>query len=133
MNLFKNRKFKYGSAAVGLTCVAVALIVIVNVIFSALSDRYRWYVDMTKEKIYGISDSSIALLDSYKDEPELFRNLNEKISEFEPEFITVYFGSDVEEAEAESMADILREAFPDAEISAVNGGQPVYYYMISVE
>lgn len=74
-----------------------------------------------------------ALLDSYKDEPELFRNLNGKISEFEPEFITVYFGSDVEEAEAESMADILREALPDAEVSVVNGGQPVYYYMISVE
>ena len=71
MNLFKNRKFKYGSAAVGLTCVVVALIVIVNVIFSALSDRYRWYVDMTKEKIYGISDSSIALLDSYKEQSDL--------------------------------------------------------------
>lgn len=73
------------------------------------------------------------LLGSYKDEPELFRNLKEKIDSFEPEFITVYFGADVEKVEAESMADILRKAFPDAEISAVNGGQPVYYYMIAVE
>ncbi|MDO5446046.1 MAG: DAK2 domain-containing protein [Eubacteriales bacterium] len=74
-----------------------------------------------------------ALIGSYRDEPELFRNLNEKISEFEPEFITVYFGSDVQEAEAESMADILREACPDAEVSVVDGGQPVYYYMVAVE
>ncbi len=71
MNLFKNRKFKYGSAAVALTCVCVALIVIVNIIFSSLADRYRWYVDMTKEQIYGISDASIALLDSYKEQTDL--------------------------------------------------------------
>ena len=39
----------------------------------------------------------------------------------------------INEEVRKEMADILREAFPDAEISAVNGGQPVYYYTISVE
>ena len=35
--------------------------------------------------------------------------------------------------DAETTAKALEKAFPDAEVTVVNGGQPVYYYMISVE
>ena len=50
-----------------------------------------------------------------------------------PEFITVYYGADVSAEEAEAAGAVFAERFPDAEISVVSGGQPVYYYMIAVE
>ena len=74
-----------------------------------------------------------ALLDSYSDVSVLLSELSGKLEDFSPEIITVYYGSDVSEDDAESAANLLQEKFPDAEVSAVNGGQPVYYYMISVE
>ena len=43
------------------------------------------------------------------------------------------FGEDVSEEDAEGAAKKLGACFPDAEVSVVNGGQPVYYYMISIE
>ena len=73
------------------------------------------------------------LLGSYSSIPTLFRELNWAINDFSPEFITVYYGADVNEADAEEAAGTITGCFPDAEVSLVNGGQPVYYYMISVE
>ena len=74
-----------------------------------------------------------ALLGSYSSIPTLFRELNWAINDFSPEFITVYYGADVSEADANEAAGTITGCFPDAEVSVVNGGQPVYYYMISVE
>ena len=74
-----------------------------------------------------------ALIGSYADTGMLFAALSGAVGQFNPEFITVYYGEDVGETDAESAADTIRESFPDAEISVVEGGQPVYYYMISVE
>ena len=74
-----------------------------------------------------------ALLGSYSSLPTLFRELNWAINDFSPEFITVYYGADVSEADANEAAGTITGCFPDAEVSVVNGGQPVYYYMISVE
>ena len=74
-----------------------------------------------------------ALLGSYTNIPTLFKELSWALNEFSPEFITVYYGEDVEEADANSASEILSGNFPDSEVSVYNGGQPVYYYMISVE
>lgn len=80
----------------------------------------------------------LALLDgklvgSYTDMAKLLSELGSALSQFDPELITVYYGQDVTEADAETAADAFASALPDAEVSAVNGGQPVYYYMISAE
>ena len=74
-----------------------------------------------------------ALLGSYTNIPTLFKELSWALNEFSPEFITVYYGEDVQEDDANSASEILSGNFPDSEISVYNGGQPVYYYMISVE
>ena len=74
-----------------------------------------------------------ALLGSYSSIPTLFRELNWAINDFSPEFITVYYGADVTGDEANEAAKTVVDCFPDAEVNVVNGGQPVYYYMISVE
>ena len=74
-----------------------------------------------------------ALLGSSSDITELLGTLASKLEELDPEFLTVYFGEDVAEDAAHSVSAALTEKLPDSEISTVNGGQPVYYYMISAE
>lgn len=74
-----------------------------------------------------------ALLGSYTNIPTLFKELSWALNDFSPEFISVYFGEDVQEADANSASEILSGNFPDSEVNVYNGGQPVYYYMISVE
>ena len=74
-----------------------------------------------------------SLIGSYTNTKTLFKELSWAIDDFHPEFVTVYYGEDVAEDEANSAAKIFEGNFPDAEVSVVNGGQPVYYYMISAE
>ena len=74
-----------------------------------------------------------ALLGSYTNIPTLFKELSWALNDFSPEFITIYYGEDVQEDDANSASEVLSGNFPDAEISVYDGGQPVYYYMISVE
>ncbi len=74
-----------------------------------------------------------ALLGSYGSEDALLAALSQSFSQYNPEFITVYYGEGVAESAADEVAAVLTGGFPEAELSVVNGGQPVYYYMISVE
>ena len=74
-----------------------------------------------------------ALIGSYTNTRTLFKELSWAVDDFHPEFITVYYGEDVTEEDAEKAAETIRGNFPDSEVSVVSGGQPVYYYMISVE
>lgn len=48
-------------------------------------------------------------------------------------FVTVFYGEDVSENQANGVVDIISAKLPDAEIVVVNGGQPIYTYIISVE
>ncbi len=73
------------------------------------------------------------LVGSFTDTAELIEKLNAAIEPHNPEFITVYYGADVSEADAQSLCDGVGAAFPNAEASVIRGGQPVYYYIISVE
>jgi hypothetical protein len=49
------------------------------------------------------------------------------------EVISIYYGAGIEEQEAEALQDSLSEQYPDCEVELNPGGQPVYYYIISVE
>lgn len=49
------------------------------------------------------------------------------------EIISIYSGADVEDEEAQSLCDTLEKAYPDLEVELNAGGQPIYYYVISVE
>ena len=74
-----------------------------------------------------------ALLGSYTNIPTLFKELSWALNDFSPEFITVYYGQDVQEEEANSASKTIEGCFPEAEVNVFSGGQPVYYYMISAE
>ena len=47
--------------------------------------------------------------------------------------ITLFYGAEVQVAEAEALVDSLAKKYPDLEVSANYGGQPLYYYLISIE
>lgn len=60
-------------------------------------------------------------------------DLIEKIKGEDDEVITLYYGQDVKEADAKELVGKLEERFDDCEVVCYNGGQPHYYYMVSVE
>ncbi len=74
-----------------------------------------------------------ALVGSFTSISTLFKELSWAIDELNPEFITMYYGEDVDEEDASAVSDTFKGNFPDAEITVINGGQPVYFYMISIE
>jgi DAK2 domain fusion protein YloV len=73
------------------------------------------------------------LLGSYTDLSAVLQAVGAAAAKYSPEMITLYYGEDVDETAAKKTADELSGVFPGTEISVVYGGQPVYYYMISIE
>ncbi len=59
--------------------------------------------------------------------------LVEQIADEDSEIITLYYGEGETEDSAQEIADAIEEIFPDADILVANGGQSVYYYIVSVE
>ncbi|MBQ5567667.1 MAG: DAK2 domain-containing protein, partial [Oscillospiraceae bacterium] len=73
------------------------------------------------------------IVGSGKDLAELLSSVSRRFAEDGCEVITVYYGEDVDEYSANAVAAKFRADFPDADVTTVYGGQPVYYYMISAE
>ena len=57
----------------------------------------------------------------------------EMMKETDAELLSVYYGEDIKEAEAEGLQKALEEAYPDCDVELQYGGQPIYYYVISAE
>ena len=74
-----------------------------------------------------------ALVGSFDSLPHLLDALNDKIEALDPSLISVYYGEDIQTSDAQTTSGIIEARFPDAEVMTINGGQPVYYYMISIE
>lgn len=81
--------------------------------------------------IMGVGDRAILAVGSDID-PVALDTLQAMIDE-ESELISIYYGEDMKEAEAEALRAKVEEAFPDCDIELNYGGQPIYYYIISVE
>lgn len=72
-NILKNKRFKYGSLAVVLTVVFIALIIVLNLIVSSIDDKVGLSIDITQTKLYSISeDTDLALRVGLGDEYEKF-------------------------------------------------------------
>lgn len=74
-----------------------------------------------------------ALLGSTGRPAAMAKLLTKAVKKLKPEFITIYYGAGVREADAEKIARAASSVISGADVTLVNGGQPVYYYMISVE
>ena len=56
-----------------------------------------------------------------------------QLVEEESAIISVYYGQEIEEAAAQALGEELGEQYPQCEVEVHYGGQPIYYYLISVE
>ncbi|MBQ6441638.1 MAG: DAK2 domain-containing protein [Lachnospiraceae bacterium] len=79
----------------------------------------------------GIGDKTILSVGT--DLEEVVVNMAKEMVDDEAGMISVYYGEEVDEQAADALAEKLTEAFPDLEIELNNGGQPIYYYILSVE
>ena len=73
------------------------------------------------------------LFGTSRDIKVLLRSLAEKVRDDGKEYITIYYGADISERHAQKAADLFASICPDADVNLINGGQPVYYYLISAE
>jgi len=69
---YQSRKFKYGSVATVFTISFVAIVVIFNIIFTALSTKYMWYIDMTEEQVFTLSDEAKDIMSDIKNEVNIY-------------------------------------------------------------
>ncbi len=74
-----------------------------------------------------------SLFGTSRDIKVLLRSLAEKVRDEGKEFVTIYYGEDIQEKHAQKAADLFSELCPEADVTLLRGGQPVYYYMISAE
>ena len=81
--------------------------------------------------IIGVSGGHI--LSAEEDIPAATVSLVKQIADEDSEIITLYFGEGETEENAQKIADEIEGVFPDSDIIVVNGGQSVYYYIVSVE
>ena len=79
----------------------------------------------------GVGDHGILAVG--KDRSEVALATVKAMIDEDSEVISVYYGGGIEEEEAEKLGALLEEEYPDQEIELLEGGQPVYYYIISVE
>ena len=63
----------------------------------------------------------------------LCEELGKALKAVNAEAVSIFYGEEVQEADALAFSDALQAQLPNAEVSAVSGGQPVYYYLISAE
>jgi len=88
-------------------------------------------LDVQEGDIMGLDDHSVLVAD--KDVTTATVNLLDKIVNEESSNITLFYGDGVTEEDTANLLPILEERFPHHDVSIVFGGQPVYYYIISVE
>lgn len=81
------------------------------------------FLALCEHKLFG-TDSNVDVL---------LVSLAQMAKEKGAEFITLFYGEDVTEESAEKAEKLFTEVCPDAEVSLLSGGQPVYYYIISIE
>lgn len=86
---------------------------------------------ITEGDIMGIGDSGILSVTQSVDSATA--ELIDALVDEESELISIYYGEDVAEEDAEALAEQIEEKYPDVDVELQNGGQPIYYYVLSVE
>ena len=91
--------------------------------FDGFAIKQGDYLALTEHQLFGTDRDLDALLD----------RLAKSETVQSAEFISIFYGEDVTEDQAQAAEKIFSAACPNAEVSLLPGGQPVYYYMISAE
>lgn len=89
-------------------------------------------IPVKKGEIMGLCNGKIRFVGADKVDIA-FKAASKLIRKYQGEIVTLIYGEDTTEEEAEALKQKLEEKFGDLEISIVNGGQPIYYFIVSVE
>ena len=79
----------------------------------------------------GIDDAGIQAVG--QDITEVVKDLIGAMADEDSELLSIYYGNDVEEEKANALVEAVQAAYPDFEVEAHAGGQPIYYYILSLE
>nr|WP_231618207.1 MULTISPECIES: DAK2 domain-containing protein [unclassified Fictibacillus] len=88
-------------------------------------------VEIAKGDFMGISEGKI--LTSKTDKQEVTKELLSNMLDEDSEIVTIIYGEDSSEEEAQELAEFIEEKYPDAEAEIHNGKQPIYSFILSVE
>lgn len=97
----------------------------------AVRDTKMDNLDIKKGDIIGLDEK--AIIAKGKNPHEVALKLCEKLVKESTGSITLYYGEDVKETDAEATREKIQNKFSTADVTAVNGGQNIYYYLISIE
>lgn len=84
-----------------------------------------------KDDIIGILKGEI--ISHGKDKQNVSLELIKKVADEDTEIITIFYGNDVTEDEAQKLADLIEDELKFCDVEVVYGGQPLYYYIFSIE
>ena len=87
--------------------------------------------EIKKDDFMGIGDQGIVAVGT--DMVKVTRDMIAELVDEDSELISIYYGCDVAEDAAEALRADLEEAYPACDIELQYGGQPIYYYTVSVE
>ena len=87
--------------------------------------------DIKEGDYMGIGDNGILSVGRQMD--QCFLEMLDEMMDEESAIVSIYYGADVAEADAETLLTAVEEKYPDLEVELQEGGQPVYYYVASVE
>jgi dihydroxyacetone kinase-like predicted kinase len=88
-------------------------------------------MDIKKGNIMGIGDHEILAVGSVVEETAI--DMLDRMVDDESEIISIYFGDEVDEEIANDLAASVEKKYPDLSVELHPGGQPIYYYIVSVE
>ncbi len=87
--------------------------------------------EIHKDDYMGLSDSGLSSVGT--DKNKVIEELIDSMVDESSELISIYYGQDVSDDEATKICDLISSKFDKVDVELQSGGQPVYYYMISVE
>ncbi|MBR0171509.1 MAG: DAK2 domain-containing protein [Lachnospiraceae bacterium] len=97
----------------------------------AIRDTELDGVQIHESDYMGIGDDGILAVG--KDRESVVKDMIGKLADDESSLISVYYGNDIAKEEAQALQSALEEAYGDFDVEFQYGGQPVYYYIVSVE
>lgn len=101
-----------------------------QVTFAARDSLYEGH-NIKKGEILALDNNKLAFIE--KDVSKAAYKLTKRMLKGDSAYVTLIYGSDVSDEKAEELANIMKAKFGHVEVMLINGGQPVYYYIISVE
>lgn len=97
----------------------------------AVRDTHIDDKEIKEGNIMGIGDHSILAVG--EDIAEITKETIRLMTDEDSEIISIYYGEDTSEEDAQKLGEELQDEFPDCEVEVYPGGQPIYYYVVSVE